>query len=214
MKNPARVLAIVLTVLVTMNRMGQPILAVDAGNGFNTNVTYIIRSNEESGVHKTKRENLEREPGTGGKRQWSPKGPCRSGPGPTGKARSGCALTAGRHDPGKSFFSWLMAIAHNLAVNHVRKRGFGTTRLDASMGAAAPAGTEPQTAVLRTEKVRVVRDAIRALPEACRAAVLCRHWLDLSYAEIARVTGRSPAAVKSDLHYGRRLLRERLHGRL
>ena len=58
----------------------------------------------------------------------------------------------------------------------------------------------------------VLDEALRSLPEKYRVALIFRYWHNMSYSEIARVTASSERAVKSNLNYGRRLLKEKLHG--
>ena len=65
----------------------------------------------------------------------------------------------------------------------------------------------PEAAVV--ERDRVV-DALAALPERMRTAVVLRHWLDLSVAEAAAAMGVSEGTVKSTVHRGLRALRELL----
>jgi len=53
-----------------------------------------------------------------------------------------------------------------------------------------------------------ILDAVRALPEPQRSAVVMRYYLDLSEAEIGRSLGLKPGTVKSTLSRARDRLRE------
>jgi RNA polymerase sigma-70 factor (ECF subfamily) len=55
-----------------------------------------------------------------------------------------------------------------------------------------------------------VGDALAALPERQRQALLLREWQQLSYAEIAEELGIAPAAVGPLLYRARRALAKRL----
>jgi len=56
----------------------------------------------------------------------------------------------------------------------------------------------------------VVGEALAALPERQRRALLLREWRELSYAEIAEELGIAPAAVGPLLYRARRALAKRL----
>jgi len=57
-------------------------------------------------------------------------------------------------------------------------------------------------------------DALGALPNRYKAAVVLRHVQGLSYAEAAEVLDQPIGTTKSDVHRGVRLLRERLEAEL
>ena len=62
----------------------------------------------------------------------------------------------------------------------------------------------------QAELADLVRDALAVLNEDQKLAVLLNKFEEMSYAEIADVMGRSPAAVKSLLARARNQLREQL----
>jgi RNA polymerase sigma-70 factor (ECF subfamily) len=64
--------------------------------------------------------------------------------------------------------------------------------------------------LLEEVKLREVRQAIEALPEKQRAAVLMHKYQELDYAQIARTLGCSDSAVKSLLFRAYETLRSRL----
>jgi RNA polymerase sigma-70 factor (ECF subfamily) len=75
--------------------------------------------------------------------------------------------------------------------------------------AADPAPT-PEEAALRRSDADRVRAAIEAIPEPFREAVVLRDLEDLSYAEIAEVTGVPVGTVMSRLARGRAMLAKQL----
>ena len=96
---------------------------------------------------------------------------------------------------------WLYRIAVNAALNDLRRRGrefAAFARLD-SRGAVADETETRDTA-------NVVGDAIDRLPDRLRVTIICRYFLDLSEAEIARALRVRPGTVKSRLFEARRLL--------
>ena len=71
------------------------------------------------------------------------------------------------------------------------------------------AGT-PSAQLRQVELSEVVREALDALVDDQKIAVLLNKFEDMSYVEIAEVMGRSEAAVKSLLARARLNLRDRL----
>jgi RNA polymerase sigma factor (sigma-70 family) len=72
-----------------------------------------------------------------------------------------------------------------------------------------PAPTPEEEALRKSDIVRV-REAIEAIPEPFREAVVLRDLEDLSYAEIADVTGVPVGTVMSRLSRGRKMLAKEL----
>jgi RNA polymerase sigma-70 factor (ECF subfamily) len=75
---------------------------------------------------------------------------------------------------------------------------------------AAAAGRTPETLVLDAMPEAVVKDAIEALPEQFRVAVLLADVEGFSYKEIAEITGVPIGTVMSRIHRGRKQLQARL----
>ena len=104
-----------------------------------------------------------------------------------------------RYTPQARFTTWLYTIAHNLLVDHWRKKGLAVVALDTedvAMESANPArvaeGREGLATFLR---------ALEALPAAQREAFLLHEEAGLSVAEIAAATGAGEEAAKSRLRY-------------
>jgi RNA polymerase sigma-70 factor (ECF subfamily) len=55
-----------------------------------------------------------------------------------------------------------------------------------------------------------VRALLDTLPEKYRLVTVLRYFKDLSYLEIAEVTGLSESAVKTQLHRARKMLADQL----
>lgn len=129
--------------------------------------------------------------------------------------------SAARYEPSAKFSTWLFTIARNLCLNEFRRR----TRHPAdSLDAPAHAGTdEPRghsvedrqitgapDALLRGELEAKVEEAVAALPENQRTALLLWQRDDMAYEEIGTVLGCSLSAVKSLIHRARETLKGRL----
>jgi RNA polymerase sigma-70 factor, ECF subfamily len=97
-----------------------------------------------------------------------------------------------------AFPGWLLAIARNRAIDHVR--GKKLTEELAEIPVPAP----------RAAEVAEVLAALRALPEAYQETMILRLVEGMTGPEIAEQTGLSPGSVRVNLHRGMKLLRERL----
>jgi RNA polymerase sigma-70 factor (ECF subfamily) len=101
------------------------------------------------------------------------------------------------------FSSWLLRIAHNMAIDHVRRR--------------RPALSETEVSVAERHSVHensqlrfVLRDALAELPEQQREIVVLRHLAGFSPTEIAQRLGRSEDSIHGLHHRGRRALQAAL----
>ena len=100
------------------------------------------------------------------------------------------------------FAAWILRVAHNAAIDHVRSR----RRQPADdLEAAGERAEEPGV-----HGVASLRAAMDTLPEEQRRVVFMRHVVGLSPPEIAQRLGKSENAVHGLHHRGRRALREQL----
>jgi RNA polymerase sigma-70 factor (ECF subfamily) len=104
-----------------------------------------------------------------------------------------------RYAPQARFTTWLYTIAHNLLVDHWRRKGLSLVQLDEEPATAA-ADNPARQAEARESLARLMH-ALEALPAAQREAFLLHEEAGLSVAEIAAVTGAGEEAAKSRLRY-------------
>ena len=64
------------------------------------------------------------------------------------------------------------------------------------------------------EECRIVREAVRKLPDKYRIPILLFYMEELSQAEIAALLRISESAVKTRVHRAKKLLKEKLEGLL
>lgn len=120
-----------------------------------------------------------------------------------------------RYRAGAAFKPWLLTVAGNLGRNRLRWRFRRREDSIEAMDAAQPGGFDPVDPAARPASVlaeksnlaRDVRNAVNALPDNLRQAVLCVELEDLSYAEAGQVMGCSAKAVETRLYRARELLR-------
>jgi RNA polymerase sigma-70 factor (ECF subfamily) len=107
--------------------------------------------------------------------------------------------------------SWILSIASHYCIDQLRRRRIAWLSLEDAPFASATASPEdgPERAYLRSEADREVQVMVDRLPPSYRLPLILRYWCDLSYAEIAEITGISPQAVKSRLHRARLHLADR-----
>lgn len=128
--------------------------------------------------------------------------------------------TAGRYQPTARFSTFLFTIARNLCLNEIRRRvrhpadSLDEPRPDDEEHPLRQIEDRRQPAAgdeaTRSELFRLVEEALSALPEKQRTAlVLCREG-ELSYEEIAAVLDTSLQATKSLIHRARETLKARL----
>ena len=101
--------------------------------------------------------------------------------------------------------AWLYRVAHNLAIDRIRRRR-PTVDVDAAVDLADPAPTPAERLAARERKTAVER-AIAALPERQRTAITLVHTLEMGNIEAAAAMEISVEALESLLSRGRRALR-------
>lgn len=122
------------------------------------------------------------------------------------------AAFAHRHRlaPGDDPRPWLLTIARNKVIDHVRRhRRRPVAADDPGHEALLTDADTPEHALLRAERRRRVWALVDSLPPDQREALLLQHLEDLPHAQIAQVMGRSPAAVNALLQRARATLAAR-----
>lgn len=98
---------------------------------------------------------------------------------------------------------YLLTIAMNLCRDYMREKML--RRTEAGPGAAAfdiPQSERDSSGIKRMEDSMLLSDALMALADNQREAVLLHHFYGYKTREIARMTGSSPSAVKSRVRQG------------
>jgi RNA polymerase sigma-70 factor, ECF subfamily len=119
-----------------------------------------------------------------------------------------------RYSPEYKFSTWLYRIAHNAAIDHIRRNSNFTQSIETESKEGAyqlqfecPAPS-PERLRERKEWRHEIAEVIKRLPPAYRELILLRHSSDLSYDEIAEVTGLPLGTVKNRLFRAREHMRE------
>jgi len=109
-------------------------------------------------------------------------------------------------DQDKRFFSWLYRIAVNESLNFLASKRV-IEPIDPTLRSTEAGPAEKLEAKRIAENVEA---AMATLTADYRAAVVLRHFLDLSYEEAAEILGIPVKTYKSRLYSARQILRERL----
>ena len=118
---------------------------------------------------------------------------------------------------GRPFIAWLFRIAHNQAVNFLKKRA---RRREVPLLETAVVSDDPEEAALRQVMLSEVSQAMQGLTDLQREVLTLRFGAELSITETAKAMDRSVEAVKFLQHSALRALwrlleeqEERGHGR-
>ena len=119
-----------------------------------------------------------------------------------------------RYRPEFKFSTWIYKIAHNSAIDHLRRVGWREQSLVTEFeGVERELSLEsrrlsPEQEYAGKERRKEIEHVVRALPAAYRELILLRHSHDMSYDEIAEVTGLPLGTVKNRLFRAREAMRQ------
>jgi RNA polymerase sigma factor (sigma-70 family) len=113
----------------------------------------------------------------------------------------------GTFDRRANFQTWLISISRNLCIDHYRsvrqERRTIDRQVDPNELSPASHTPGPIAAIEQQDRVVLLREALAALPESLRTAVLMRDIQELSYQEIADRLQLPEGTVKSRINRGR-----------
>ncbi len=108
---------------------------------------------------------------------------------------------------GRSRYStYLYSLALHFGLNRLRKKKLDFQPLDEAQTAAdveAPEDADPE----------IVRQELNALPEVYRLPIVLHYYEKMPVARIAESLGQNENTVKSYLHRGRKILRQKIEER-
>lgn len=124
-----------------------------------------------------------------------------------------------RYRPEFKFSTWIYKIAHNAAIDHLRRssgrersliNGSENDHYDLPLESE---GLSPEQQSEREERRVEIESVVRSLPTAYRELIVLRHSQDLTYEEIVEVTGLPLGTVKNRLFRAREMMRQQFLNR-
>jgi RNA polymerase sigma factor (sigma-70 family) len=123
-------------------------------------------------------------------------------------------LNSDKYNEEGKFQPWVMRIAHNLAIDYFRKAKRYPTILmeDGSnlLNSLSFAEDSSEEQRIKEETLAWVRNLIDELPEAQKEVVIMRHYLDMSFQEIAEQTGVSINTALGRMRYALNHIRKKM----
>lgn len=119
-----------------------------------------------------------------------------------------------RYSSEYKFSTWLYRIAHNAAIDHLRRNSINpqsieTENADGSYQLQIESPLpNPEQDRERSEWRTEIEAVVKCLPTAYKELILLRHSQDLSYDEIAQVTQLPLGTVKNRLFRAREMMRD------
>jgi len=119
-----------------------------------------------------------------------------------------------RYSSDYKFSTWLYRIAHNAAIDHLRRNSINPQSLETEnadgtyqLQIEAP-GRSPEQDREISEWRAEIGQVVKRLPDAYKQLILLRHASDLSYDGIAEVTNLPLGTVKNRLFRAREMMRQ------
>lgn len=112
------------------------------------------------------------------------------------------------------FSTWLYRIAHNAAIDHMRRNSVTPMSIEAENADGSfqlqleSHRPSPEQDHERSEWRNEIDAVVKCLPTSYRDLILLRHSRDMSYDEIADVTGLPLGTVKNRLFRAREMMRQ------
>lgn len=119
---------------------------------------------------------------------------------------------ADRYDPSRAKLStWLHNIAHNLCIDHLRKRG--RWHDEPPDDDTLTDDADPADAMLAGIDATIVQQSLRSLPESQRSALILSYYQGLSNRDVASIMAISVEALESLLARARRKMKALMQDR-
>lgn len=110
------------------------------------------------------------------------------------------------------FTTYLHRVLINLSINASRHKDRLSVQDGEQLEMIPSPGDDPAVVAVRTEVACAVRDAVLALPERQRLALILTRYQEMSYQEAAEAMRISVGALESLLHRAKQSMRESLQG--
>lgn len=123
-------------------------------------------------------------------------------------------LNSDKYNEEGKFQPWVMRIAHNLAIDYFRKaKRYPTIRMEDGsniFNSMKFSEENAESKQVREETIEMVKKLIEELPEAQKQVLIMRHYMDMSFQDIADQTGVSINTALGRMRYALIHLRKKM----
>ncbi len=115
-----------------------------------------------------------------------------------------CLRNGKYKDEGK-FSAWMMMIAHNLCMDHFRKQKRQTNVVNSDgsflFDKLSFSNESKEDEIIKQQTILRVKDMINLLPDDQKEVVILRHYAEMSFKEIAEMTGTNMNTALGRMRY-------------
>lgn len=115
------------------------------------------------------------------------------------------SLKSGKYNEEGKFLPWVMMISHNLCMDHFRRNKRMPTIVDSEgkdiLNVLKFSEESREDVMIRNQTIKHVKDLIELLPADQKEVLLLRHYADLSFKEIAEMTGTNINTALGRMRY-------------
>jgi RNA polymerase sigma factor (sigma-70 family) len=124
-------------------------------------------------------------------------------------------IKSGKYNEEGKFLPWILRIGHNLAIDHFRKaKRYPTIVMEDGSNVFNTiefSEDSIESVQIRKDTHAKLRALIQELPEAQKEVLIMRHYMDMSFQEIADSTGVSINTALGRMRYALINLRKKMH---
>ena len=128
------------------------------------------------------------------------------------------SLKNGKYNEEGKFLPWVMMIAHNLCMDHFRRNKRMPTIVDSDgkdiLNIMRFAEESKEDIMIRNQTIKQVKELIELLPADQKEVLILRHYADLSFKEIAEMTGTNINTALGRMRYALLNLRKMIGERV
>jgi len=128
------------------------------------------------------------------------------------------SLRKGKYNDEGKFLPWIMMIAHNLCMDHFRKqkRQPNVVNVDGSFlfDNISFSNEIKEDAIIKQQTILRAKDMINLLPDDQKEVVILRHYAEMSFKEIAEMTGTNMNTALGRMRYALLNLRKMMNNKV
>ncbi|WP_017731054.1 RNA polymerase sigma factor [Nafulsella turpanensis] len=126
-------------------------------------------------------------------------------------------IQSGRYNEEGKFLPWILRIAHNLSIDHFRKqKRYPTINMEDNspvFNTMAFSESSIEDKQIRKDTYDLLHELIEELPEAQKDVLIKRHFMQMSFQEIADATGVSINTALGRMRYALINLRKKMESK-